>query len=372
MLVVLVVAVKVSPYNKHKRKEYSSILVNAGMELFFAQKITLPLPYMEKILLIQTSFIGDVILATALLEQLHDRYPDSRIDLLVRKGNESLFKDHPFLGELYVWDKKAGKYKDLWRILKLVRAQGYDLLLNLQRFGTTGLFTVLSGAKETRGFQKNPFALFFSKAYPHEIGNGTHEVERNQILVGDLCKAGAFKPKLYPAPIDEATYGIEQPFVCMAPNSVWFTKMLPKQRWVELLKCMPKGIDIVLLGAPNEAEFCQEIIDASGVEGNVYNLCGKLSLLQSAALMSRAKMNYVNDSAPLHLCSAVNAPQVAFFCSTSPSFGFTPMSDKSIILEAEPQPSCKPCGLHGKKLCPEGHFKCGEIGLHSAVEMAIN
>ena len=67
---------------------------------------------MEKILLIQTSFIGDVILSTALIEQLHDRFPRVKIDLLLRKGNESLFKGHPFLGRVYVWDKKGGKYKD--------------------------------------------------------------------------------------------------------------------------------------------------------------------------------------------------------------------------------------------------------------------
>ena len=366
------VAVRVSLFNKHKSKEYSSILVNAGMELFFARKITLPLPNMEKILLIQTSFIGDVILATALIEQLHDQYPDKRIDLLVRKGNESLFKGHPFLGKLYVWDKKGGKYKDLWRILKLVRLEHYDLLLNLQRFGTTGLFTFLSGAKETRGFSKNPFASFFTKAYPHEIGNGTHEVERNQILIEDLCKKRSYKPKLYPPIVNPLDYGLNHRYICMAPNSVWFTKMLPKERWIELIKNMPGDMDVVLIGAPNEAGFCQEIIDASGKEENIHNLCGKLNLLQSAALMSGAIMNYVNDSAPLHLCSAVNAPQVAFFCSTSPSFGFTPMSNKSVVLEAVPQPFCKPCGLHGKKSCPEGHFKCGEIDIHSAVEMAIN
>jgi heptosyltransferase-2 len=88
-------------------------------------------------------------------------------------------------------------------------------------------------------------------------------------------------------------------------------------------------------------------------------IAGQLSLLQSAALMSRAKRNFVNDSGPLHLCSAMNAPVTAVFCSTLPSFGFGPLSVDSSIVETKEKLSCRPCGLHGKKVCPEGHFKCG-------------
>jgi heptosyltransferase-2 len=90
---------------------------------------------------------------------------------------------------------------------------------------------------------------------------------------------------------------------------------------------------------------------------DVRNLAGTLSFLQSAALMEKAAMNYVNDSAPLHLASAMNAPVTAVFCSTVPAFGFGPLSDKSHIVECE-NLYCRPCGLHGKPSCPEGHFRC--------------
>jgi heptosyltransferase-2 len=96
------------------------------------------------------------------------------------------------------------------------------------------------------------------------------------------------------------------------------------------------------------------------------NLCGKLNLLQSAALMQNAEMNFVNDSAPLHIASAMNAPVTAIYCSTVPEFGFGPLSDHFKILQVE-KLSCKPCGLHGYKSCPKGHFKCGEIDLSSVV-----
>jgi heptosyltransferase-2 len=76
--------------------------------------------------------------------------------------------------------------------------------------------------------------------------------------------------------------------------------------------------------------------------------------------MSKAVRNYVNDSGPLHLASAMNAPVTAFFCSTVPSFGFGPLSDDSEIKETTEKLDCRPCGIHGFKTCPKGHFKCGK------------
>ena len=71
---------------------------------------------MQKFLVIQTAFIGDVVLATALLEKLHACFPDARIDFLVRKGNEALLAGHPWLHETLVWDKKQHKLKNLWKM----------------------------------------------------------------------------------------------------------------------------------------------------------------------------------------------------------------------------------------------------------------
>jgi ADP-heptose:LPS heptosyltransferase len=85
-----------------------------------------------------------------------------------------------------------------------------------------------------------------------------------------------------------------------------------------------------------------------------------LSFLASAALQQKAFLNYVNDSAPLHFCSAVNAPVVAIYCSTVPVFGFGPLSTQSFIVETQQKLSCRPCGLHGKKECPLGHFNCAK------------
>lgn len=314
---------------------------------------------MKKFLVIQTAFIGDVILATAVVEKLYQFYPESQIDFLLRKGNEGLLENHPFINEVLIWDKKNKKYDNLKQITKQVAKNRYDVVVNLQRFASSGLITTLSGAKQKIGFKKNPLSFSFTKKVEHKIGNGQHEIERNQLLIAELTDSIASIPKLYPTNKDyeEVEYFKKNDYVCMAPTSVWFTKQLPKEQWVKLIHKIKDNQTIYLLGGSTDFDKCEEIRVLSENK-NVVNLCGQLSFLESAALMQTAKMNYVNDSAPLHICSATNAPVTAFFCSTIPEFGFGPLSTNSRIVEIEQKLDCRPCGLHGKKECPQGHFKC--------------
>ncbi|UFH53916.1 glycosyltransferase family 9 protein [Spirosoma sp. KNUC1025] len=324
-----------------------------------------------RFLIIQTAFIGDVILATALIDQLHTAYPNAVLDVLVRKGNEGLLANHPFLNDVLIWHKKGTKYRDLWRLLRIVRARKYDAVLNLQRYSTMGLLTTLSGATFTVGFDKNPLARFFTYQVEHRFETGIHEVDRNTKLLTVLWAGGKFlpkpaaiqkfpRPKLYPSAADYETVKNykNQPYVCMAPMSVWFTKQYPAERWVELIQALPENLTVYLLGAPTDTAACEAIRSSSGRNDTVVNLAGQLSLLQSAALQEEAIMNYVNDSAPLHLCSAMNAPTTAIFCSTVPEFGFGPLADVSRVIQTPERLDCKPCNLHGQKACPLGHFKC--------------
>src|SRR5215467_2333249 len=117
---------------------------------------------MQRLLIIQTAFIGDVVLATSLIEKLHHHYPDAQIDFLVRKGNEGLLAGHPWLHELLVWDKREYKLRNLWKTIRIVRKRKYDKVINVQRFASTGLLTVFSGARETIGFDKNPLSFLFT------------------------------------------------------------------------------------------------------------------------------------------------------------------------------------------------------------------
>ena len=315
---------------------------------------------MKKILIIQTASIGDVILTTPFLESLHHNYPDATVDMVVKKGTESLFASHPFLGKMYIWDKSERKLKNLYAILKEIQSERYDLVVNVQRFFLTGMLTAFSRAKYTVGFNKNPFSIFFSLRVKHKIREGEyHETERNLKLIEHLVKDTLQKPRLYPSPQDDALtsqYKTHQ-YICVAPASLWFTKQYPAEKWVEFVRELPADLYVYFLGSPSDFDLCDGIINDSGHQ-NALNLAGKLKLLETTSLQRDARMNFVNDSAPMHLASSVNAPVTAIFCSTVTSFGFGPLSDNSVVLETDEKLDCRPCGLHGLKECPEKHFKC--------------
>jgi len=317
---------------------------------------------MKRILVIQTASIGDVILATPLVESLHQAFPDAKIDFLLKKGIEHLFENHPFLNEIIRWDKANRKYKNYFNILFKVRKKSYDLIINVQRFSSTGLLTVLAGAKLTIGFDKNPFSFFYSKRVKHVIsdkGGNLHEVDRNLELLHSL-KIKPFRiPRLYPSENDDASIKKYKtnPYICIAPASLWFTKQLPVEKWVEFVISVPDKFSIFLIGSGSDRELCDQII-ADSDNSKVINLAGNLSLLQTASLLKGADMNYVNDSAPQHLASSVNAPVTTIFCSTIPAFGFGPLSENAKVIETHEQLECRPCGLHGLRSCPEKHFRC--------------
>ena len=279
----------------------------------------------------------------------------------MRKGNESLLVSHPHLERVIIFHKNKGKYKNLIKIIRRVRKEKYDLVINIQRFFTTGLIATLSGARHTIGFNKNPLSFLFSKKVVHTIDPsiGKHEIDRNQELISHITDADPAKPKLYPTSEHLKRVGSykKSPYICIAPASVWYTKQWPKEKWISFINLIPSELDVWLIGGNEDIELCNQIISNTNNK-KVKSLAGSLNLLESAALMKDAVINFVNDSAPMHLASAVNAPLCAIYCSTVPGFGFGPLSDISEIIQVDEGLACRPCGLHGHRSCPESHFKC--------------
>lgn len=327
---------------------------------------------MNSFLIIQTAFLGDVILATSVAEKIHQKFPSSIIDFLVRKGNEGLFPEHPFLREVIVLDKKKRKLRNLLMATLLVRKKKYDCIVNINRFASSGIITFFSGAKEKIGFDKNPFSFCFNKKIKHKIEKNLHETDRNHSLIKNFTDNNPALPRIYPSEADFNSIQIKFdtelkfssfPYFCLAPASVWFTKQLPKEKWIQLLKKLDNNFPVFLIGGKNDFSFCEDILKSVKQEFgskkiSIFNWAGKFTLLETAALMKNAKMNFVNDSGPLHIASAMNAPVTVVYCSTVPDFGFGPLSDDLKILETKKKLDCRPCGLHGHRACPKGHFEC--------------
>ena len=320
---------------------------------------------MKKFLVIQTAFIGDVVLALPVTQELRRKHPQAEIHFLCRKGNEGLLENHPAIDRVWSWDKKQGKLKNLRGLARELREHTFDIAYNLHRFASSGWLMWRIRAHKKVGFAKNPLAFFLDVQVPHVIpetggpGNHPHEVQRNlRLLDPDQALPAVVRPKLYPSEADKekiADWAAKKPYIVVAPASVWYTKQWHPDQWKKMLALLPESLRVYVIGGPGDRDFCEQFLAA---HPNAVNLCGELSLLQSAALMRDAVRVLVNDSAPQHFASAMNAPTTALFCSTIPAFGFGPLAEDAIVAEVEEPLPCRPCGLHGHKACPEGHFNC--------------
>src|SRR6267154_1371145 len=169
---------------------------------------------------------------------------------------------------------------------------------------------------------------------------------------------GVYPPQLRATPEDEeAAAGlIEGPFVAIAPGSIWGSKRWPY--YSELAAKLAARLPVVLVGGPDDAGLGDEIVRAVGRSGGrAVNACGKLTLRQSAALIGRANALVTNDSAPLHLATAMGTPIVALFGPTVTEFGFGPLRPGDVALGIDELP-CRPCSPHGPPQCPLGHHRC--------------
>lgn len=318
----------------------------------------------KKILIIQTAFIGDTILASHFARALKDEYPDSEIHFFLRKGNESVIQGLATVHKTWVWDKQGGKTKNLMKLISSLREIKFDMVFNLHRHFNSGLVSAMMKSPFKAGFKQNPLSMFYTKKVNHQIPDprGWHEVQRNLELIPNYKisdNSKIYKPEL---PIQAknrekvSAYTSGEYFV-VAPASVWFTKAWSESKYRELTSKLVGMGKVYFIGAPSDKELCDRIRKDFP---NTENLCGMLNLLDSAALMEKARRVFVNDSAPLHLASSVNAKTTAIFCSTVQEFGYTPLADDSVVIDMGKTLSCRPCGLHGHKACPLGHYKCSE------------
>jgi len=243
----------------------------------------------------------------------------------------------------------------LWR--SIVRSR-YDIVINVQRYTATGFLTGLSFARQRIGFDKNPLSFLFTDKIPHAFEEGVHEVARNNKLIEAITDNVPARPRLYPESTDDKMKSYKDvDYICVAPASVWFTKQFPVDKWAEFLNRLPEDLRVYLLGGPEDAGLCK-LLQSKTSNPSITDLSGKLNFLESVSLMRDARMNYVNDSAPMHFASSVNAPVSVIYCSTVPAFGYGPLSDNSHIIELSEPIYCRPCGLHGHRKCPEDHFRC--------------
>jgi heptosyltransferase II len=315
-------------------------------------------------LVIQTSFLGDVILTTPLIAELARRGP---VDVLVTLEGAAVLANNPNIRDVIRYDKRGtyGSALTLWQtILELRARRPYEAAYLAQGSFRSGLLAMMTGAKERIGFASSTGRVLYTTQIPYRPDR--HHAERLWSLSMSVCadppSRDQIRPRLYPSDderrmVDHVlTRGgsSEEPFVALAPGSAWGTKRWPY--YVELARKLGDDFRIAIIGSKADTRIAEEITAALPA-ASVINAVGVLPLLASAELIGRAQAIVTNDSAPQHLASAMGTPTLTIFGPTVPEFGFGPLAERHAVAGLDGLP-CRPCHRHGPQRCPLSHWRC--------------
>ncbi|UCD84699.1 MAG: lipopolysaccharide heptosyltransferase II [Deltaproteobacteria bacterium] len=321
----------------------------------------------EKILIVQTAFIGDIVLTTPLIKAVKEIYPRAKLSFLTTPKGKELVEDIEELDEIIAYDKKE-EDKGIIGLIKLVRAiraRGFDLSLTPHQSYRTALLLFLADIPIRIGYKESSFSFLYNRKV--HWNPKIHQVERAMLLLEALGEGrkNSRNPYLNLSPVveQEAQVILEQAgikksdlVVGVSPGSVWATKRWIPEGYGELITQLNSiyGAKVLILGGPEDREVVKEVMFHCEVKP--INLTEQSSLKQLVALIDRCELFVGNDSGPMHIAVARGVPVIAIFGPTTPELGFSPYSTDSLVIQQELD--CRPCGLHGSRRCPEKHFKC--------------
>lgn len=318
---------------------------------------------MNKLLILQTAFIGDVILATPLAQAAHELLAPCEVHFMVIPAAANLLEKNPHIQRVWIYDKRGTQrgVRGLWQLAQQLRAERFDLALVPHRSLRSALLVWLARIPQRLGFNRSAGAFLFTEKIVYEE---KHEVERNLDLlrgfgtIAQIPKPAIFSGEKETARIAEFTREIKvaQPWLALAPGSVWATKRWPSERFAALARRLISESNAVvfLIGGKDDAGLCDDIQRAVGA--GCVNVTGKLSLRESAALLDRCAVLVSNDSAPTHLGVATQCRVLTIFGPTVPRFGFAPFGAGHAVIEKDLP--CRPCSTHGSHKCPLGTHAC--------------
>ncbi len=321
---------------------------------------------MKKILIIQTAFAGDVVLTLPLIQTAHSMFSPCTIDVVCIPSTSALLANHPDVSNIITYDKKNDRYalKLFGEFGRLLRNHRYDIVISPHRSFRSALIAWKTRAKQRISFDTSAGKFLFTRTVNYN--SVQHEIERvlSLLTVFKTDIPFDYRPRLYPGEEDIKhvdlfleDQNISKRFICIAPGSVWNTK-----RWTiegfsyVTLKLVEDGYTVFLIGGSSDAELCRYIMDKND-SSHCFNAADTFSFLESAEIIRRSALLISNDSAPVHLATAMETPVVDIYGATSPSFGFAPYGVDHRIVQKEGL-SCKPCSIHGGDVCPIKSFVC--------------
>ncbi len=328
-----------------------------------------------RILIIHTAFIGDIVLSTPLVRKIKESYPDSYLAYVTTPAGAAVLKNNPYINEIIEYDKRGAHkgIRGIYELGKRLRYENFNLVITPHRYLRSSFLSWLSRSPVRKGYDNAAGRFFFTEKIHYD--KSKHEVEKLLSFIDCPETNGKrYEIELFPdkdslekvANIWKANNLENKKTVIIAPGSKWFTKQWPVEYFNEVIDKLSEdeNIGIIAVGGKEEMSLSlhkEKIID----------LRGATSLLDLAAVLKKGNVLLTNDSSPVHIGSASeNTRIIALFGPTVKEFGFFPWSRNSEVMEIN-NLSCRPCGMHGGKKCPEGHFKCMRDITPEAVTEAI-
>ncbi len=324
-------------------------------------------PDVSKILVLQTAFIGDVILALPLLRAISTKFSRSDIHFLTIPSSRNIVENLEHIDRLWIFDKHGidGGVRGLLKFSARLRAEKFEIAVVPHRSLRSALLVFLAGIPRRIGFNRSRAKFLYTDVI--EYSQSLHEIERNLRLLDGLLprpitgirpeiQSSVEDQELITRWMDEQSNYSRKSLICMAPGSIWPTKRWPAQFWGALIDMLAKlGFSAILIGSKDDQYLVAEI--SRHTHHQPVNAMGIFTLRQSAEIIHRCDLLISNDSAPTHMGVAVGTPVLTLFGSTVPEFGFYPYGENNRVAGVSGL-ACRPCTDHGRKKCPEKHFRC--------------
>jgi len=321
-----------------------------------------------KVLIIRFSSLGDVVLATSVVENILSSHSSPELFLLTKQDYVSLFDGDPRL-RILSFRSDIGNIKqiaELWRTAKVLRQLKLDLLIDLQRNPRSLLLRSISGSQRAIAYpkghlQRRSFVKKknFEKPY-------THAVDRYNVALKEAgIPISTRLPKLLLSQEEEMFakdflqqrgVNLSRPLVGIHFGARHPTKRWGDEKFAELTKMLAKEVDLNVLVIPSKEDLSQEKLFREG-GGNIF-WTGALSLRELKAVISRCEVLICNDSGVMHVAVGLGVPVVAVFGPTHPCLGFYPLGEDDILLSSYEY--CSPCSLHGEEKCFRDKKYCME------------
>jgi heptosyltransferase I len=312
----------------------------------------------RKILVIKPSSLGDVVHSLPFLYSLSEHFPFAKIHWVIARGIEGVLEGNPMVSKLWIINKdrwkNLGKIKgtlsEMGRLVKGLKDEAYDIVIDLQGLMRSGLIAKATGAPIRIGFKeaREGSALF----YTHRIegGRDVHAVDRYLKVVQAL--GGGIGEVQFPLPLIKESEKIRllrsdrEDYIVIVPGARWETKKWPAENFVTLASLLQTKS--IIVGGSAERSLSEKIQEQS--KGKALSMAGETDIMDLIWLIRGAKCVVTSDSGPMHIAAACGIPVVAIFGPTSPA-RTGPYGTKNIILKSDL--ACAPCY---KRKC--GDLKC--------------